>query len=136
MAGFRWFQLVSREFLGDFGWFQLVWDGFRLFQVVPRFSKYLSFLKIVLKITVDILQFTTEWKMSKYGVFSGPYFTVFWLNTDIYEVNSIRIRENTDQKKLRISSLFAQCTRWYYASVLMFLSTTTNFSSWSFVTAS
>ena len=25
--------------------------------------------------------------MSKYGVFSGPYFPVFGLNTEIYEVN-------------------------------------------------
>ena len=33
--------------------------------------------------------------MSKYGVFSSPY--------------SVRIQENTDQKKLRIWTLFTQC---------------------------
>ena len=27
------------------------------------------------------------WKVSKYGVFSGPYFPVFELNTGIYSVN-------------------------------------------------
>ena len=27
------------------------------------------------------------WKVSKYGVFSGPYFPVFGLNTGIYFVN-------------------------------------------------
>ena len=27
------------------------------------------------------------WKVSKYGVFSGPYFPVFGLNTEIYGVN-------------------------------------------------
>ena len=27
--------------------------------------------------------------MSKYGVFSGPYFPVFGLNTEIYGVNSL-----------------------------------------------
>ena len=27
--------------------------------------------------------------MSKYGVFSGPYFPVFGLNTEIYGVNSV-----------------------------------------------
>ena len=34
----------------------------------------------------------TAQKMSKYGVFSGPYFPVFGQY-------SIQIRENTDQKK-------------------------------------
>ena len=41
--------------------------------------------------------------MSKYGVISGPYFTVFELNTDIYSVNKKRTR-----KKLRICTLFTQ----------------------------
>ena len=29
----------------------------------------------------------TAWKESKYGVFSGPYFSIFRLNTEIYGVN-------------------------------------------------
>ena len=29
----------------------------------------------------------TAWKASKYGVFSGPYFPVCGLNTEIYGVN-------------------------------------------------
>ena len=37
----------------------------------------------------------TAWKVPKYGVFSGPY--------------SVRLRENTDQKELRIRTLFTQC---------------------------
>ena len=44
----------------------------------------------------------TAWKLPKYGVFSGPYFPVFGLNTG-----------NTDQKKLRIWTLF---TQWYTPS--------------------
>ena len=36
----------------------------------------------------------TAWKVCKYGVFSGPY--------------SARMRENTDQKKLRIRTIFTQ----------------------------
>ena len=42
------------------------------------------------------------WKVSKYGDFSDPYFPVFGMNTERYEVSpySVRIRENTDQKKL------------------------------------
>ena len=39
----------------------------------------------------------TTWKVSKYGVFSGPYF-----------LYSVRIQENTDQKKLRNWALFTQ----------------------------
>ena len=31
----------------------------------------------------------TAWKMSKYGVISGPYFPVFGLNTEIYGVISV-----------------------------------------------
>ena len=42
-------------------------------------------------------------KMSKHGYFSGPY--------------SVRKRENTDQKKLRICILFTQC---YFMKVLTF----------------
>ena len=38
----------------------------------------------------------TAWKVSKYGVFSSPY--------------SVRMRENTDQEKLRIWTHF---TQWY-----------------------
>ena len=29
----------------------------------------------------------TVWKVSKYGVFSGPYFPVFGMNTEIYGVS-------------------------------------------------
>ena len=49
----------------------------------------------------------TAWKVSKYGVFSGRYVPVFGLNTEMYGVN--RIQENTNQKKLRIWTLFTQC---------------------------
>ena len=41
----------------------------------------------------------TAWKVSKYGVFSGSYFFSI----------SVWIRENTDQKKLRLWTLFLQC---------------------------
>ena len=44
----------------------------------------------------------TAWKASKYGVFSGLY--------------SVRIQENTDQKKLGIWTLFTQCTIQRYES--------------------
>ena len=47
----------------------------------------------------------TAEKVSKCGVFSGTYFPVFRLNTEIYAIQS----EYTDQKKLRIWTLFTQC---------------------------
>ena len=46
----------------------------------------------------------TAWKVSKYRLFSGPYFPVFGLNTEIYGV----IQENTDQKIVCIWTLFTQ----------------------------
>ena len=52
----------------------------------------------------------TAWKVSKYGVISGPYFPAFGLNTERYEV-SLHIQSEcrkTDQKWLRIWTLFTQ----------------------------
>ena len=64
------------------------------------------------------LKLYTTWKVSKHGVFSGPYFLAFGMNMEIYCVNlriqseyrkirtkknkspySVRIKGNTDQKK-------------------------------------
>ena len=42
------------------------------------------------------------WKVSKYGVFSGLRISPYW----------VRLRENTNQKKLRIGTLFTQCKRY------------------------
>ena len=39
----------------------------------------------------------TEWKMSKYGVVSGPHFPVFRLNTEIFSVN---LRIQSDYRKV------------------------------------
>ena len=60
----------------------------------------LPFLIILL---CNILLSYTTWKVPKYGVFSGPYFPTFGLNTERY---SVRMRENTDQIKLHIWTLF------------------------------
>ena len=48
----------------------------------------------------------TAWKVSKYGVFSGPYFPAFGLIPERYY--SVRMREKVDQKKLRNWTLFTQ----------------------------
>ena len=44
LAGFRWCQLFPGSFQIVPGWFQLVLDGLRSFQVVSRFSKYIDVL--------------------------------------------------------------------------------------------
>ena len=54
--------------------------------------------------------------MSKYGVFSSPYFPVFGLNTEICRSKSAFFLENIDQKKLRILALF---TQWRFHRVLL-----------------
>ena len=43
-------------------------------------------------------KFCTAWKVSKCGVFSGPYFRIFWLNTEIYSVN---LRIQSEYRKIR-----------------------------------
>ena len=53
----------------------------------------------------------TAWKVSKYGVFSDPYFSVFGLNTEIYGVNfhiQSEYGKILTKKKLRIWTLFTQ----------------------------
>ena len=47
--------------------------------------------------------FCTAWKVSKYGVFSGPYLTIIMHHISPY---SVRMGVNTDQKKLHIWTLF------------------------------
>ena len=61
----------------------------------------------------------TAWKVSEYGVFSCPFFPAFGLNTEGYWIlrvspYSVRMWENTDQKKLRIWTLF---TQWKFIKV-------------------
>ena len=47
----------------------------------------------------------TAWKVSKYGVFSSPYFPVFGLNTEIYSVN-LRIQSKYRKIGTRNNSVF------------------------------
>ena len=57
-----------------------------------------------------VLELTAR-KMSKYGVFSSPNFPVFGLEYgEILHISPylVQMRENTDQKKLRIWTFFAQ----------------------------
>ena len=53
---------------------------------------------------------STAWKVSKYGVFSGPYFPVFGLNTEIYSVN-LRIQSKYRKLRTRKNSIFGHFSR-------------------------
>ena len=52
----------------------------------------------------------TAWKLSKYGVFSGPQFLVFGLKTEIYFVN-LRIQSKYRKIRTRRNSLFEHFSR-------------------------
>ena len=52
-----------------------------------------------------ILEEFTAWKVSKYGIISGPHFLVFGLNTEIYEVN-LRIQPEYRKTRTRNNSVF------------------------------
>ena len=52
------------------------------------------------------------WKVSKYGVFSGPYFPVFGMNTERYEV-SLRIQFEYMKIQTR-KNLISEDEDWYF----------------------
>ena len=52
----------------------------KICQLVPLYMKIISW-KICIVETPS-----SAWKVSKYKVFSGQYFAVFGLNTEIYEI--------------------------------------------------
>ena len=52
----------------------------------------------------------TAWKMSKYGVFSGPYFLAFGLNTERYSV-SLRIQSEWRKIRARKNSVCGHFSR-------------------------
>ena len=52
----------------------------------------------------------TARKVSKYGVISGPYFSLFELNTEIYSVN-LRVQSKYRKTRTRNNSVFGHFTR-------------------------
>ena len=52
----------------------------------------------------------TAWRVSKYGVFFGPYFLVFELNTEIYRVN-LRIQFEYRKMRTRKNSVVGHFSR-------------------------
>ena len=58
---------------------------------------------------------STVRKVSKYGVFSGPYFPAFGLNTEIYLVN-LSIQSEYGKTQTRRNSVFGYFSRSEYKS--------------------
>ena len=52
----------------------------------------------------------TVWNVSKYGVFSGPYFLIFELHTEIYVVN-LRVKSECGKLQNRKNSIFGYFSR-------------------------
>ena len=62
---------------------------------------------------------STAWKVSKYGVISGPYFPGFGLNTEIYSVN-LRIYSEYRKIWIRNNSAFGHFSRSISCKLLIF----------------
>ena len=70
------------------------------------------------------------------AVFPGFYFPAFGLNKEICRVNSVRMRENTDQKKLHIWTLFTQCVNriwFFFAKIETDASLATEWLEWNYM---
>ena len=77
--------------------------------IIRFFEYWLGQVNKMLKNEVDVIfhrdLFKTAWKVSKYGVFPGPYFPVFGQNTKIYIVN-LRIQSEYGEIRTRKNSAF------------------------------
>ena len=73
----------------------------------------LNTMKLEKLYALEIPQTVTAWKVSKYGVFSGPYFPVFSLNKEIYSVN-LRIQSEYRKYGPEKNSVFVQFSRSVY----------------------
>ena len=62
----------------------------------------------------------TAWKVSKYGVFSGPHFPAFGLNTERYEV-SLRIQSECGKIRTRKYSVFGHISHSVICTLLFIL---------------
>ena len=76
----------------------------------------------------QLFESRTVWKVSKYGVISGPHFPTFRLNTEIYFVN---LYIQSDYKKIRTrnNSVFGHISRSVkFIKFILFLKRAATFS--------
>ena len=81
-----------------------------LYLFTPFLSVFFVFHGKNLLLLKLISRYVTAWKVTKYGVFSGPYFLVFGLNTEIYGVN-LRIQSEYRKIRTRKNSVFGHFSR-------------------------
>ena len=114
---FFWSIQVFTRLLYLAGSIGIFWFFVELSLVVAQYPDLLCSFEGVILRTTQI--------MAKYGVFSGPHFPVFGVNTEIYfpylhwirrfTEYSVQIQEITDQKKFGIWTLFMLFLRiWWF----------------------
>ena len=90
-----------------FDWIQfclmlgLTWRALSLWNKTVRKNIVWRLFMPLLNASIFVFQYfddDTARKVSKYGVISGPYFSVFELNTEIYSVN---LRNQSKYRKIR-----------------------------------
>ena len=81
--------------------------GAEIFWMISVFVSSICFIHNFLKKSLLYCwrMLSTAWKVSKYGVFSGPYFSAFGLNTERYFV-SLRIQSECGKIRTRKYSVF------------------------------
>ena len=93
------------------------WDGFS--RVLVKYNRCniicesFKKLKVVKSMIHD--KCLAAWKVSKYGVNSGPYFPLFGLSIEIYGVN-LRIQPKCRNIRTRNNSVFGYFSRSYFST--------------------
>ena len=107
------FLCTSRSFFSK-GMYQFSWESNKK-QSCGRRRPYIfksAFLQVLL-LLLWLRYSLAAWNMSRYGFFSGSYLPAFWLNTT-FSPYSAQMRENTDQIKLCISTVFTLCCHYLW----------------------
>ena len=63
----------------------------------------INLLCLINGVVFSLYWFNTAWNVSKYGVFSNPYFSAFGLNTERY---SVSLRIQSERGKIRTRKTF------------------------------
>ena len=104
-------------------------NSFAAFSRLRQLLSYITGLYYPMSLLVYyllIFSINTTWNVSKYGVFSGPYFPAFGLSTEIYEV-SFRIQSECGKIWTRKNSVFGHISRSVIQSYWKTLNNTRNF---------
>ena len=90
------------------------------------------FLVLSSRFSSNIQIMDTVWNVSKYGVFCGPYFPAFGLNTERYFV-SLRIQSECGKIRTRKNSVFGHFLHSAYTYVLAKILQISSYKNWPLV---